>query len=147
MLGLSIGTGDPGAGASDKRTWSGAVPSLRVLAGKPVMRVRTVGFTGGFSATGVVGVVGGLGVASPAGRGAAGVVWTLVPLEEDDVLANATPVGAIATSTNATACLMSLLAVKVPPWGCRRYSQPHDASASAARELSLTWSLAHGREA
>jgi hypothetical protein len=116
VLGLSIGTGEPGAGAAERRTRSGAVPSVIVLGGRPVRRVLTVGFTGVLSTGGTIGVVEGVvGVVSPAGGETAGVGCAFAPPEGSCVLAKATPDSAAVTSTSATACPISLLTVNVSP--------------------------------
>jgi hypothetical protein len=116
--GLSIGTGEPVAGGADRRTLSGAVASAIVAFGSLVMRVRTVGSTGGASAgvvtAGVVGVgvVGVAGVASPGGGEAADARGMSLP-DRADVLARATPAGAIAASASALT-MIALAAIALP---------------------------------
>jgi hypothetical protein len=77
-LGVNIGMGESDAGAADRRSRKLSVPSAMDPDGKPVMRVRASGLTGGEVVEGVVGVVAGVeGVVCPvgvAGVGAVGVV-------------------------------------------------------------------------
>jgi hypothetical protein len=61
--GLSIGTGEFGAGGPDRRITSGTVPFAIVPDGRPVKRVGTAGFGGlatGGVLTGVDGVLAGV---------------------------------------------------------------------------------------
>ncbi len=112
-LGLSIGAGEFGAGAADRRTTSGAVPSVIAPEGRPIRRVRGAGFgdvvAGGVPA-GVEGVpVVVLGVVWPVVGEPAGVVCVATPETVAAALDCATL--ALVSATSAQAKLMNLVLV------------------------------------
>ena len=85
-VGVSIGTGEPGAGTPESLTRSGAVPSAIVECGRAVTRVCTVGLGGAGVGGVVVGVVAVGVVVGPVGAVAVGGV--LASAVADELAAN-----------------------------------------------------------